>query len=83
MERSTKYVALDVHQATTAASVHEAIGRVIARTLLPMEEGAIAGFFQGLRGAVLVTFWDGDPDAAVARAAGPAGGSASREYGDS
>lgn len=34
MKRSTKYVALDVHQATTAASVREASGRVtLARKL--------------------------------------------------
>jgi hypothetical protein len=39
MKRTTKYVALDVHQATTAASVREGSGRVIARTLLPTEEG--------------------------------------------
>ncbi len=31
MKRSTKYVALDVHQATTVASVREESGRVIAR----------------------------------------------------
>ena len=37
MKRSTKYVALDVHQATTVASVREEAGRVIARTILPTE----------------------------------------------
>ena len=83
MKRTTKYVALDVHQATTAASVREASGRVIARTLLPTDEGAIVEFFWGLRGAVHVAFWEEGPDAAVARAAGPAGGSASRGYGNS
>lgn len=37
MKRNTKYVALDVHQATTVASVREESGRVIARTILPTE----------------------------------------------
>jgi hypothetical protein len=59
MKRTTKYVALDVHQATTAASVREESGRVIARTLLPTEEGAIVEFFRGMRGAIHVTFEEG------------------------
>jgi hypothetical protein len=41
MQRTTKYVALDVHQATTVAAVRAASGRVIARTILPTEEPAI------------------------------------------
>ena len=59
MKRTTKYVALDVHQATTAASVREAKGRVIARTLLPTEEGAILEFFGGMRGAIHVALEEG------------------------
>jgi hypothetical protein len=35
MKRMTKYVALDVHQATTVASVREESGRVIARSIIP------------------------------------------------
>jgi hypothetical protein len=34
MKRTTKYVALDVHQATTVASVREQRGRVIALAML-------------------------------------------------
>ncbi len=41
MKRTTKYVALDVHQATTVASVRAEGGRVIARTMLPTEAPAI------------------------------------------
>src|SRR3989304_5661975 len=59
MKRTTKYVALDVHQATTVASVRGASGRVIARTVLPAEEPAIVEFFRGMRGAVHVTFEEG------------------------
>jgi transposase len=59
MKRTTKYVALDVHQATTVASVREESGRVIARTILPTEEPAILEWFGGLRGAIHVAFEEG------------------------
>ncbi len=59
MQRTSKYVALDVHQATTVASVREARGRVIARSVLPTEEGALVEFFRGMRGAIQVTFEEG------------------------
>jgi len=59
MKRTTKYVALDVHQATTVASVREASGRVIARTILPTEAPALVEWFRGMRGAVHVAFEEG------------------------
>ncbi len=59
MKRSTKYVALDVHQATTLASVREEGGRVIARTILPTEAPALVDFVGGMRGAVHVAFEEG------------------------
>jgi transposase len=59
MKRTTKYVALDVHQATTVASVREESGRVIARTILPTEAPAIVEWFRGMRGAVHVAFEEG------------------------
>jgi transposase len=59
MKRTTKYVALDVHQATTVASVRGESGRVLARTILPTEEPAIVEFFHGMRGAVHVAFEEG------------------------
>lgn len=59
MKRSTKYVALDVHQATTMASVREESGRVIARTVLPTEASMLVEFFRGLRGAIHVAFEEG------------------------
>lgn len=40
MKRTTKYVALDVHQATTVATVREQSGRVIARSILLTESAA-------------------------------------------
>src|SRR5919204_6762209 len=54
MKGTTKYVALDVHQATTVATVREESGRVIARSVLPTEGSAIAEFFRGMRGAIHV-----------------------------
>src|SRR5438876_36238 len=59
MKRSTKHVALDVHQATTLASVREDSGRVIARSILPTEEPAIVEFFRGMRGTIHVAFEEG------------------------
>jgi transposase len=59
MKRTTKYVALDVHQATTVASVREEGGRVIARSVLPTDGAALTEFVRGMRGAVHVTFEEG------------------------
>lgn len=59
MRRTRKYVALDVHQATTVASVREGSGRVIARSVLPTEEAALVEFVDGMRGPVQVAFEEG------------------------
>ena len=59
LTRATKYVALDVHQATTVASVRAETGRVIARTILPTEEPALLEVFRGMRGAIHVAFEEG------------------------
>jgi transposase len=59
MKRTTKYVGLDVHQASTLASVREASGHVIARSVLPTEGRALTEFLRGMRGAVHLTFEEG------------------------
>ncbi len=59
MKRSPKYVALDVHQATIVTSVREEGGRVIGRTVIPTEAGAIIDYFRGMRGTIHVTFEEG------------------------
>jgi hypothetical protein len=59
MKRNSKYVALDVHQATTVASVRDDTGRVIARAILDTEANAILEFFRGMRGSIQVTFEEG------------------------
>jgi transposase len=59
MTRSTKYVALDVHKEATAATVRNASGKVIARSVFPTEEGVFLEFFRGMRGSVHVVFEEG------------------------
>src|SRR3954463_14622077 len=59
MRHSTKYVGLDVHQATTSLTVRESSGKIIARSVLPTEETALLEFFAGMRGAVHVAFEEG------------------------
>ena len=59
MRSSTKYVGLDVHQATTVAAVRDSAGKIIARSILPTEEAALLEFFAGMRGAVHVAFEEG------------------------
>jgi hypothetical protein len=57
MKRTAKYVGLDVHQATTVASVRDTTGgRVIARTILPTEGAALVECLRGMRGTVRVAF---------------------------
>ena len=59
MSTATKYVGLDVHQATTVAAVRQANGRLIARTVVPTEASALLALVRGMRGAVHVTFEEG------------------------
>jgi len=58
-KRTTKYVGLDVHQATTVATVREESGRVIARTIVPTDAADILTFVRGLRGTIHVAFEEG------------------------
>ena len=59
MKRSTKYVALDVHQATTVSSVRDQSGRIIARMILPTEAPALVEHFRSMRGTIYVAFEEG------------------------
>lgn len=59
MRSSAKYVGLDVHQATTVVSVREGSGRVLARSVLATEDGALTDFLGGLRGKVSVALEEG------------------------
>jgi hypothetical protein len=59
MKQTTKYVGLDVHQATTVAVVQAESGRVIARSVLPTDAAPILEFFRGMRGAIHVALEEG------------------------
>ena len=59
MKRTTKYVFLDVHAATTTVSVRVESGAVIARSVLPTEESALVEYFRGMRGAIHVGLEEG------------------------
>jgi transposase len=59
MKQTTKYVGLDVHQATTVAVVGDETGRVIARSVVPTEATALLEFIRGMRGAVHVALEEG------------------------
>jgi transposase len=59
MKQTTKYVGLDVHQATTVAVVGDDTGRVLARSVVPTEATPILEFFRGMRGAVHVALEEG------------------------
>jgi transposase len=59
MKRTTKYVGLDVHQASTVASVRDDSGRLIARSILETHGPTFTDFFSGMRGALHVAFEEG------------------------
>ena len=59
MKRTAKYVGLDVHQATTVAVVREESGRVIARTVVPTDAGALTELVRGMHGTIHVVFEEG------------------------
>ena len=59
MKQTTKYVGLDVHQATTVAVVRDDSGHVITRSVLATDEAAIVEFVRGMRGTVHVAFAEG------------------------
>jgi hypothetical protein len=59
MKRSSKYVGLDVHQATTVCTVRDDTGRILARTVLPTEAAAVVEYFRSMRGAIHVALEEG------------------------
>ncbi|MCA1788644.1 MAG: hypothetical protein LC667_01970 [Thioalkalivibrio sp.] len=59
MRCTTKYVGLDVHQATTHSVVRDGNGKVIAQSILPTDEAALLEFVAGMRGAIHVAFEEG------------------------
>src|SRR5439155_18016097 len=56
---SIKYVALDVHQASTAASVRDQSGRVVRRGVLESTPSEAIGFISSIRRPIHLTFEEG------------------------
>jgi len=58
-QQAIQYLALDVHQATSVATVREAGGTIRMRATVPTEAKAIVGLVKGLGRPVHVTFEEG------------------------
>lgn len=54
-----KYIAFDVHQATTVVSVMNAAGREVNAAILPTQAQPLLGFLEGLRGRLHLTLEEG------------------------
>ena len=59
MKRTTKYVGMDVHQASTVVSVRDDSGRLIVQSVLETSGPSLVEFFSGMRGALHVAFEEG------------------------
>ena len=56
----TYYVGMDVHKATIVIAVLDANGKVVSQSIIETSTQAVRDFFQSLRGAVHVTFEEGN-----------------------
>ena len=54
-----KYIAFDVHQATTVASVLNAAGREVNTGIVPTQAQPLIGFLEGLQGKLHLSFEEG------------------------
>jgi transposase len=55
----TKYIGLDVHQATISAAVLDSAGKLVMEAVLETKAETILQFIHGLRGSLHVTFEEG------------------------
>lgn len=56
---SAKYIGLDVHQATIAAAVLDANGKLVMESILETRASTILDFIGGIRGELNITFEEG------------------------
>jgi transposase len=56
---TTKYIGIDVHQATSVFAVRDGHGNLIGESILKTEPSAIVDYLRGQRGSVRVTFEEG------------------------
>jgi hypothetical protein len=55
----TKYIGLDVHQATTSVAVLDSSGNLVMEAILETKAETILQFIHGLRGTLRVTLKEG------------------------
>jgi hypothetical protein len=55
----SKYIGLDVHQATISAAVLDSTGKLVMESILETKAATILQFVHGLRGSLHVTFEEG------------------------
>ena len=55
----TKYIGLDIHQATISAAVLDSTGHLVMESILETKAATILQFIHGLRGNVQVTWEEG------------------------
>jgi hypothetical protein len=55
----TKYIGLDVHQATISVAILECAGKLVMEAILETKGATILHFIHGLRGSLHVTFEEG------------------------
>ena len=55
----TKYIGMDVHQATISVAVMDSAGKLILESILETKASTLLQFIGGLHGSLLVTFEEG------------------------
>ena len=55
----TKYIGMDVHQASISIAVRDASGKLVMESLVETKAATILEFLQGLKGTLWVTFEEG------------------------
>ena len=56
---STKYIGMDVHQATISVAVGDSTGKLVMESVIETKAATILEFLGGLRGSLWVTFEEG------------------------
>jgi len=56
---STKYIGMDVHQASISVAIRNAAGKLAVESIIETKARTILEFIQGLQGSLWVTFEEG------------------------
>ena len=55
----TKYIGMDVHQASISIAVRDASGKLVMESVIETKAATILEFIQGIRGSLWVAFEEG------------------------